>query len=133
MATVNAGLLLESAATAQAYKDGVSEFKNNLVQASANQFAVEAAAAAVITAADLKTMAESQGCIAYTDYNAIGLTNPLYSTNPNFLPKAGSPALAGADFTGLPTFFTATAYRGAFGTTNWASGWTNFDPQNTAY
>lgn len=133
MATVNAGLLLESAPTAQAYKDGVSEFKNNLVQASANQFAVDAAAAAIITAADLKTMAESQGCITYTDYNAIGLTNPLYSTNPNFLPKAGSPALTGADFTGLPTFFTATAYRGAFGTTNWASGWTNFDPQNTTY
>jgi hypothetical protein len=45
------------------------------------------------------------------------------------LPATGSPALTGAAFAGDLTnsFFTATTYRGAFGTTNWMAGWTNFN------
>ncbi len=31
------------------------------------------------------------------------------------------------------SFFDHVLYRGAFGSTNWTSGWANFDPQNTAY
>jgi hypothetical protein len=57
-------------------------------------------------------------------------------TAPNFLPQAGSPLLSGAvTATKLSSnsFFTATTYRGAFGTENWVAGWTNFDPQNTDY
>jgi len=54
--------------------------------------------------------------------------------NVNALPSAGSPALSGANFTDLDmTFFELVSFRGAFGTTNWTSGWANFDPQNTAY
>ncbi|MGB4414420.1 MAG: hypothetical protein WBI53_05990, partial [Paludibacter sp.] len=30
-------------------------------------------------------------------------------------------------------FFDEVNFRGAFGTTDWTSGWSNFDPQNTAY
>lgn len=30
-------------------------------------------------------------------------------------------------------FFDKVNFRGAFGTTDWTSGWANFDPQNTAY
>ena len=30
-------------------------------------------------------------------------------------------------------FFDKVNYRGAFGTTDWTTGWSNFDPQNTAY
>ena len=64
------------------------------------------------------------------------LTSPFTLTAPNFLPAAGSPLLSGASFTNsrlTDTFFTSVAYRGAFGTTNWTSGWCNFDPQNTDY
>jgi hypothetical protein len=61
------------------------------------------------------------------------LESPFYSITPNPLPKAGSPALTGASFTGMNSFFTSTTYRGAFGTTNWLTGWTNFDPQSAAY
>ena len=50
-----------------------------------------------------------------------------------FLPKAGSPALSGASFTGMNSFFTSTTYRGAMGTTNWTANWTNWDPQNASY
>ncbi|SFC16841.1 Por secretion system C-terminal sorting domain-containing protein [Flexibacter flexilis DSM 6793] len=30
-------------------------------------------------------------------------------------------------------FFTPTTYKGAFGTTDWTSGWANFDPKTTEY
>jgi hypothetical protein len=61
------------------------------------------------------------------------LTLPYYSTNPNFLPKAGAPALTGASYTGMNAFFTVGTFRGAMGTTNWTAGWANWDPQATAY
>ncbi len=52
----------------------------------------------------------------------------------NFVPQPGSPALTGASFTnpklsGLPT----TTYRGAFGTENWATCWTEFTPNDEDY
>ncbi|MHA8062027.1 T9SS C-terminal target domain-containing protein [Aquirufa beregesia] len=34
---------------------------------------------------------------------------------------------------GLPTGFEANTNIGAFGTTDWTEGWTNWDPQNTDY
>jgi hypothetical protein len=64
------------------------------------------------------------------------VTAPFNLTAPNFLPSAGSPLLTGASFTNTrltDSFFTVVAYKGAFGTTNWTSGWCNFDPQNTDY
>jgi hypothetical protein len=57
-------------------------------------------------------------------------------TSPSLLPAAGSPLLSGASFTNTrlqDSFFTVTTYRGAFGTTDWTSGWCNWDPQNTVY
>jgi hypothetical protein len=64
------------------------------------------------------------------------ITNPFNLTAPNFLPATGSPLLSGASFTNsklADPFFTVVSYRGAFGTSNWTSGWCNFDPQNTDY
>jgi hypothetical protein len=64
------------------------------------------------------------------------LTDPFNLTAPNFLPATGSSLLTGASFTNsrlTDSFFTQVAYRGAFGTTNWTTGWCNFDPQNTDY
>lgn len=51
----------------------------------------------------------------------------------NALPSTGSPLLTASLATALPTGFEAAPFRGAFGTTNWLSGWTNWDPQNTDY
>lgn len=64
------------------------------------------------------------------------VANPFNLTAPNFLPLAGSPLLSGASFTNsrlTDSFFTPVTYKGAFGTTDWTSGWCNFDPQNTDY
>ena len=56
-------------------------------------------------------------------------------TAPKFLPQAGSPLLKDAiwEGKGADAFFTKELFRGAFGTTDWTTGWTNFDPQNTSY
>jgi hypothetical protein len=56
----------------------------------------------------------------------------LTLTKPNFLPQSGSPLLTGANFTGL-TGFETVSFIGAFGATDWTSGWCNFDPQNSDY
>ena len=64
------------------------------------------------------------------------VTSPFSLTAPNFLPVAGSLLLTGASFTNTRltnSFFTVVTYKGAFGTTNWTTGWCNFDPQNTIY
>jgi hypothetical protein len=60
--------------------------------------------------------------------------NLLSLTAPVLLPPAGSSLLTGASFTNTKlTGFTVVTHQGAFGTTNWTTGWCNFDPQNTAY
>ena len=52
----------------------------------------------------------------------------------NYLPSAGSPLLNASSFTGMPSWFETVAYIGAFAPgADWLGGWTNFDPNNTAY
>jgi hypothetical protein len=79
--------------------------------------------------------AAARGNSINTQAEIIG-ANLISLTNPSLLPPAGSPALTGAKFTNsrlTDAFFTPVTYKGAFGTTNWTSGWCNFDPQNTDY
>lgn len=55
---------------------------------------------------------------------------------PNFTVKAGSIAAAGALFTDAKVtdaFFEKVTYKGAVGTTDWTTGWANFDPQTMPY
>lgn len=128
----DAGFSMESDATLNDYYvNNISEFKNNLVQASTNTY--RSGNNAIATAAQIQAKAEAEGCITLAGSAAAQLTSPFFSATPNFLPAAGSPALTGTSFTGMNSFFTSTTYRGAFGTTNWTSGWCNWDPQNTVY
>lgn len=129
----DAGLSLESAATAEAFKSNISQFKNNLVHALAAPYKVDAAAAAVMTADEVKAKAEAAGSVTYANAADIMLEAPFNWDAPNYLPKAGSPALTGASFTGLDAFFTNGTFRGAFGTTNWLTGWASFTPQTNSY
>lgn len=129
-----AGFQFESDSTAAAYLDGRSIFRNNLVHSVTDPYRVNSTS--LTTAAAVRTKAESEGCITYTSSGDIQLENPFLLTGPNFLPKAGSPALSGASFTGLPTGatgFEVTTFRGAFGTTNWMQGWASFTPQTNVY
>lgn len=130
------GLSLESANTAKSYfVENLSEFKNNLLHSNdaANVYRNDAAALATLSPAQMKTKAELDGCKTLADAAAAMLSAPFYSTSPNFLPKAGSPALSGASFTGMNSFFTSGSFLGAIGTSDWTAKWTNWDPQNAAY
>ena len=112
----------------------MNEFKNNIVAVYTKPyFAGNASSQTVITDAQIKTKAESDGSVTLASRDEAQLTDPFNLTNPNFLPKAGSPALTGVSFAGMDAFFTVTSYRGAFGTTNWAQGWTSFSPEINAY
>lgn len=44
-----------------------------------------------------------------------------------------SSLLTGASFTGLSSAFTAVAYQGAFGTTDWTTSWSEWNPQIKKY
>ncbi|MGN6493787.1 MAG: hypothetical protein ACTHLE_17420 [Agriterribacter sp.] len=127
------GFSMESSATATAYNSGSSLFKNNLVHALANAYKVDSAANTVITAAAVKTKAEGDGCITYTNADDIMLEAPFNFDQPNYAPKTGSPALTGAVFTGLDSFFETVPHKGALGTTNWLATWTSFTPQTNVY
>ncbi len=79
------------------------------------------------------------GFVAATSPNPYLYSNDLVAGVrvgvPSFVLSTGSDALTGAVFTNtkVSTGFTAVAYRGAFGTTDWAAGWAHFNPQMLAY
>jgi hypothetical protein len=127
------GFSMESASTANAFKTDSSVFKNNMVHALADPYKVDASAGGVITAADVRTKVEAAGTTTYTNPNDIMLEAPFNWDAPNYMPKPASPALSGANFSGMDVFFNTVTYRGAFGTTNWLTGWASFTPQTNAY
>lgn len=86
----------------------------------------------------------------YDISDKVQLLNPFNLTAPGFTPRAASPIVSvngaapvvPASFTDskvTDAFFSKVDYIGALadpnatGATNWLSGWTNFDPQNTDY
>ncbi len=131
LANQKGGLNIESDKSANFYKNGDSEFKNNLIAASTDQVLTNATAS-VLTIADMQTKVVADGGLIFANANTdVRLTNPFVLTAPNFLPAAGSPALSGT-WAATPGS-TAVTYRGAFGTTDWTAGWTNWNPQTTIY
>jgi hypothetical protein len=126
------GLSLESNGTYNDFVSGTasSEFKNNIVHAVSDPFKLGSDVTTTgASATAIQTKATAAGSSSFTSATAAMLTTPFSLTAPNFLPATGSPALAGAAFSGdlSNPFFTQVAYKGAFGMTNWMSGWTNFN------
>ena len=121
------GLSIESDITANSYKNGSSEFKNNIIAVVTAPFLSTSSA---FTAAEMRTKALAEGNVELAA-PAVQLNSPFNLLTPNFLPIVGSPALTGTF--AATTNATSVNYRGAFGTTNWTAGWTNWDPQNKVY
>jgi hypothetical protein len=133
MGYAKGGFQFESDSTAQAYIDGRSTFRHNLVHAVVEPYKVSSTT--LINAATVKTKAEGvDSSKTYAAAADIQLQDPFNLTAPNFTPKAGSPATAAnaASFYQFPNF-TVTTYVGAVGTTNWLQGWTSFTPQTNVY
>jgi hypothetical protein len=127
------GLSLESASTASAFRTDTSVFRNNLVHSLVDPYRVDASAGAVITASEIRAKVEAAGTTTYANAAEIQLEAPFNWDAPNFMPRAGSPALTGANFAGMDAFFTQVAFRGAFGPTNWTTGWVSYTPQSNPY
>lgn len=111
------GFSMESAETADAYKNGVSTFSNNLVHAVADPF--KSGSGSTMTAAEIEAKAVANGCEKLTSADEAGLTKPFDLKAPNFAPVAGGKA--------------ATKGVGAITGTDWTAGWTNWDPNNADY
>lgn len=124
------GFSVESTASADSLKNGVSEFRYNLVHAIAEPFRRGSDAAASFAdnaAVETFLTNATNSNTKYNSANDIMLSAPFNLTAPNLRPSAGSPALSGANFSNMSNFFTTTNYRGAFdATTDWMSGWTRF-------
>lgn len=125
------GLSLESDATYNSLvgTTTTSEFKNNLLHANTATYKIGSVTVAGASDVAVKTKAEASGTTTLASTAEAKITDPFNLASPNLLPATGSPALAGAAFAGdlANTFFTSTTYRGAFGATNWMTGWTNFN------
>ncbi|NNU33576.1 hypothetical protein HK413_04430 [Mucilaginibacter sp. S1162] len=120
-----AGMDIDNDVTAQFYIDGVSGFKNSLLQSYGANYNVDPAKlinTALLNAAGLKTLVEGRdGSKSYAVATDIGLTDPFNNQAPNLLPKAGSPALTGASFSATAlsdAFFTKVTYVGAIDPAN---------------
>ena len=148
------GFVIESVSSYNDYiTAGTSIFKNNLVHALSDPYFTDSVTARSFSsypanpltsdqtkamrkevALNIKAKAEANGCITYATADEIMLEKPFDFDAPNYMPKSGSPALSGANFTGLDAFFTTTGiFRGALGTTNWLATWTSFTPQTNVY
>jgi cell wall-associated NlpC family hydrolase len=125
------GLSIESNGTYDDFVSttGSSEFKNNIVHAVTAPFKLGSdVTTAGAAASAIQAKATASGSTSVASAADVMLGSPFNLGAPSFIPSAGSPALAGAAFSGVlnNSFFTQVAYKGAFGTSNWMAGWTSF-------
>lgn len=125
--------------------NGKSVFANNLVlgcNAKGNQ--IKASNATALT--DITGVLTGANVFNADVYASAVMTDPYkYSKDiaasakvgtPNFTLATGSLAATGAKFTDAKLkdgFDNSVAFKGAFGTTDWTSGWAHFDPQSLPY
>ena len=121
------GLTVDGIGTEMNALNNELQFKNNVIAGCTNSSVLIGGTTLVMS-----DWLSTNNNTIYADNSTLELSDPFNLTNPNFLPLSTSPLLSEADYTGL-TGFDVVTYRGAFGTTNWTTGWANFDPQNTIY
>ncbi len=123
---------------------GASVFANNIVAGSngkSNQIKAAASALAFVSEKLMLNNTFTPSLYAagiYTDAYKFGadIAPAARAGVPVFTQIGTSPALTGAVFTDAKVtdaFFTKVAYKGAFGTEDWTTGWANFNPQTMAY
>ncbi len=118
------GLELEGTAAQANFTGGKSNFKG-LVLAGMTKPLVTGDETMLKDASRANTFgAEVASLGLAANYNVL-------SGKPARLLANGSTLLTGA--VAAPAGIETTTYKGAFGTTDWTDGWTNFDPQNTDY
>lgn len=137
------GVLIDGAAVATNINNNELDFEYNVVFAANGADGAHPTNKTVVDAGNLSpvvldpvTWFTSANNTEYDNASELMMVDPYSTTSPDARPNTGSPLLTGADFTHpkLDAFFTEVAYKGAFdGTTNWASSWTQWDPQGAVY
>lgn len=124
------GLRIEGASTQLKATNDTLEFKYNIIAGTKEAYGETAFDTAYLQ--NVLTYNTIQGGNA-NDY--ANLIYPYGNPNQfNFTPNSGSPILTGANFSNAKLAgFENTTYRGAFGTNNWATCWTEFTPQDEDY
>jgi hypothetical protein len=123
-------------ATSTNATEGRLKFANNILAGNSTQLKASTSTfdiAAFVAANNNQLLDSTQHVLLADPYKFSGsIASP--AGTPSFLLKAGSPALSGASFTGLPSFFSPVTYIGAFDSSNdWTAQWTTWDAENTAY
>ncbi|MDW8296838.1 MAG: T9SS C-terminal target domain-containing protein [Raineya sp.] len=128
------GLRLDGASTWQNTQSNELQMRGVVVAGfSGTNYAVSANTGGTFTTANVQSWFDSNNTYTTTSTLQLGSIGSL--NNPQRLPNPGSPLLSGAVWTGkaADAFFEKVNFRGAFGTTDWTQGWTNFNPQATNY
>lgn len=147
------GIRFNQASVLGQYQNGVGVLANNLLIAPATTYS----AGSGVAAADVKAYWEDaarnntsiEGAVNDAVYTTAGLNpnwffgsrlNDQYPSNPSFSVTGGTistgASFANAKFSepNRTTFFNKTVnYLGAFGSSDWSDGWTEFDPVNKVY
>lgn len=127
------GLLIDGTLAETNAQNGDLIFKDNILSGCETNLAVASG-----STFDINTWFNAQG----QNNQILAITTLMFNSNewnltsPSVLPQSGSPLLSGANFTHSQlqnSFFEVVNFKGAFGTNNWADGWANWNPQNTAY
>ncbi len=130
------GLYIDGNSTQANATNGDLMFRGNVLSGMSTAVGVPADQTWDATAANDWFNTSGWNNTIYTNNSDLQVTDGFNLTSPNFMPMGGSPLLSGADFSWSPlmdNFFESVTFRGAFGSTDWTSGWANWDPQNTAY
>jgi hypothetical protein len=127
------GLMIDGSTTETNATSELLQVRNTVIAGCTNNFEVASG-----STFDISGWFNTSGFgnATYTNNTDVMLTDAFNLTAPNAVPLAGSPLLAGADFTTSKVadpFFEVVTYRGAFGTTDWTLGWTNWTPNETSY
>ena len=127
------GLLIDGALSENNANNDELQFRSNLIAGNPDPNDTLGASGSTFNFANY--FATQGGIQIYNQPSDINLGNPFNLGAPDFMPVAGSPALTGASFAGRLTnsFFSQTTYVGAFGTTDWTTGWANWNPETAVY
>ncbi|MFH0736878.1 MAG: T9SS type A sorting domain-containing protein [bacterium] len=119
------GLYLDGTNVINDANSGVMYVKNSIIAGSSKKSVDTTKSNGTFSPADWFTT--NGGRVLATTSDVL-LTDAFNYNAPNFLPKAGSPALTGGATPPNDGFFDVNAtYVGAFGTQDWTLGWTKFN------
>ena len=118
------GILIDGVNTTTDAQNGVMYVKNSIVSGVTGKVIDSTSSNGTF---DPSTFFSSNNNRSFITNSEVLLRNPFNLEEPNFLPKAGSPALTGAGTPPNDGFFDPTAaFVGAFGGTDWTAGWAKF-------